>query len=441
MTTWSSHNQHLPLNHTKSRRQLTDAEKATMKVHKTCLQAKRNDMEADINKLLEKHARDIEELAKKHSKKPDYIDKIITNRTCYKTPRKVSLHNAIVHHKNQEVNNRALGDRLPLSDIQKLAKDDPQFHDLTEERKKELLEGLEEHRKVNQQGLQASNLSASLDVKATMDRIGLEMDKLSRRTGVRAFAVVAKGHLSDASVPGWLASGDVLDFFPAVVKMSCDDFLSKFEYWSIMQDLDSLKAARADCTAFIMEGLCAITGQTSIKMNYINYDTSIIEMHHVRLVGWPEDIAFGNPSTIPDVGAVRRLRTVLKEGSCKWIKMTERQQQQHNEMLQEKRRAGQVVGVKRKEQSDKGGIHKRWGVSRRREGNEPESERREDDEDEEDDAEEDVVQRPWPQRSTHSKAKSAESKVPPAFKSREFVDDDESAGDRDDDEDYDEDNN
>lgn len=56
------------------------------------------------------------------------------------------------------------------------------------------------------------------------------------RTGVRAFAVVAKGHSDDSSTPGFLSSGDVLGFFPAVLKMSGDDFLSKFEQWSIMQD-------------------------------------------------------------------------------------------------------------------------------------------------------------------------------------------------------------
>ena len=104
MTTWSSSNPHLPLNHTKSRRQLADAEKESMKVQKTISQAKRNDVEEDLNEMLAKHARDIEELAKKHGRKQDYINKIITNRTCYKNPRKVSLHNAIVHHKNQEVN-------------------------------------------------------------------------------------------------------------------------------------------------------------------------------------------------------------------------------------------------------------------------------------------------------------------------------------------------
>lgn len=171
-------------------------------------------------------------------------------------------------------------------------------------------------------------------------------------------------------------------------------------------------------------------------MNYVNYETSIVEMYHVKLVGWPENIPFGNPSTIPDVGAVRRLRKALTEKTCHWIKMTERQQQEHDEMLQEKRSAGQVVGVKRKQRSDKGGIHKKWGRHRRKGAveDEPESANQEGNQDEQDDAEEDVVRKP--RRSTRSKAKSATSQVPPVFKSREFVGDDDESADGGEDSDY-----
>lgn len=174
-------------------------------------------------------------------------------------------------------------------------------------------------------------------------------------------------------------------------------------------------------------------------MNYLNYDISIVQALHVKLVGWPDDIPFGNPSTIPDVGSVRRLRNALKEGTCRWDKLTERQQREHDEWLQEKRRAGQVVGVKRKGRSDKGGSHKKWGRQRRRSdvGNGRQHEEDQDDDeehDEENNAEEDVVQRP--RRSGRSKAKSAKSQIPPAFKSKEFIDDGEFSGD-DNDGDYD----
>jgi len=146
-----------------------------------------------------------------------------------------------------------LGERVSLGEIQKMAKTDPQLQNLSDVRKKELIEALEEHRKVKEHGLRASNMSASLDVRATMDRIGsevryhsfdqdyqayiyLEMDKLSIRTGIRAFAFISRSHLMDVSTPGWLGSGDVVGFFPTVLKMSVDDFSAKFEQWSVTQD-------------------------------------------------------------------------------------------------------------------------------------------------------------------------------------------------------------
>ncbi len=107
LTTWSSNNSHLPLNHTKQRRQFTDAEKGTMKAHRANLHANREVLESDIKEMIARHHKDIEDLALKHGRKPDYIKKIVTNQTCYKTSRNVSLHNAIIHHKNQEVNTSA----------------------------------------------------------------------------------------------------------------------------------------------------------------------------------------------------------------------------------------------------------------------------------------------------------------------------------------------
>ncbi|KAF8338599.1 hypothetical protein F5887DRAFT_982590 [Amanita rubescens] len=373
-------------------------------------------MEKDIKEMLARHQTDIEDLAAKHGRKPDYIKKIVTNQTCYKSTRNVSLHNAIIHHKNVEINaGRALGERVPLNEIQKMAKTDPELQNLSEEKKRELLDALEEHRKVNEHGLRTSNLSASLDMKSTMDQIGSEMDKLCGRTGVRAFAFISKGHLTDVSAPGWLGSGDALAFFPAVMKMSVEDFSAKFEHWSVTQNRrppppDSLKAVRAECTALIIKGLSTITGRPTIKMNYLNYETSIVAVYHVKLVGWPTNVPFGNPSNIGDVSSVRALRRALQDGECKWMKLTELQQREHEEMLEERRRTGQVVGVKRKKRSDKGGTHQKSGKRHRLAPN--------DNDEQEEEAEE-----PPAESRTPRPRRRAAAQIPPSFKSRQYVND------------------
>ncbi|KAF8344674.1 hypothetical protein F5887DRAFT_1202893 [Amanita rubescens] len=154
LTTWAANNPHLPLGHIKQRRQLTDAEKGTMKARRTNLHVNKDLMEKDIKEMLARHQTDIEDLAAKHGRKPDYIKKIVTNQTCYKTTRNISLHNAVIHHKGVEINaGRLLGERVPLNEIQKLAKTDPKLQNLSEEKKQELLDALEEHRKVNVTGI------------------------------------------------------------------------------------------------------------------------------------------------------------------------------------------------------------------------------------------------------------------------------------------------
>lgn len=151
-------------------------------------------------------------------------------------------------------------------------------------------------------------------------------------------------------------------------------------------------------------------------MNYQNYETSIVEVYHVKLVGWPEGVPFGNPSTFPSNDLVRLLKQALEDGECKWIKLTERQQKEHRDALAAKRKAGVVVGVKRKTRSDKGGVHNSSGKGRRKSRRTTDSELREGSEmDEEDEDEEDP-------QSSQPLRKSLRSQLPSSMKSKKFID-------------------
>ena len=176
-----------------------------------------------------------------------------------------------------------------------------------------------------------------------------------------------------------------------------------------------------------------ITNRPSIKMNYLNYDTSIVAMYHVKLVGWPEHIPFGNPSNIGDVTSVRSLRRALQDGECKWVKLTERQQKEHEETLEQRRRAGQVVGVKRKQRLDKGRTHQKTGRCR----SQAQDEDNDDQQPEEEPSAETESHRP------RRKCRAA-AQIPPSVKSKEYIDDDDEAssgsGDDDDYGDIDDDN-
>ena len=70
-------------------------------------------------------------------------------------------------------------------------------------------------------------------------------------------------------------------------------------------------------------------------MNYVNYDTSIVERYKVKLRGWPSGVKFTNPSEIGTMNEIRALRDALKNGECIWVSLSKREQEGHSAMLQD----------------------------------------------------------------------------------------------------------
>ena len=92
---------------------------------------------------------------------------------------------------------------------------------------------------------------------------------------------------------------------------------------------------RIECTAFIITGLSMyffltitrclsefhqgnITRKEKVIMNYDNYDKSIVAKYKVKLMGWPNNLKFANPSHIGTVDDIQMLRHSLQTGTCHW---------------------------------------------------------------------------------------------------------------------------
>jgi len=60
----------------------------------------------------------------------------------------------------------------------------------------------------------------------------------------------------------------------------------------------------------------------NITVNYVNYETAIVEKYKVELLGWPSKIKFANPSAIGTVDEICMLCDALKAGECKWVVQT-----------------------------------------------------------------------------------------------------------------------
>jgi hypothetical protein len=94
-------------------------------------------------------------------------------------------------------------------------------------------------------------------------------------------------------------------------------------------------------------------------MNYINYNMQIVQRRCVKLIGWPNDVKFIPPSNITSVDQVRTLLHVLRTKKCQWTQLSPDEATEHMEEIQQRKAAGEVVGRKRKERSDKGKCQKK----------------------------------------------------------------------------------
>ena len=88
-------------------------------------------------------------------------------------------------------------------------------------------------------------------------------------------------------------------------------------------------------------------------MNYTNYDTQVIQKYQCKIVGWTFK-TFVSPFNINTVDDLQTLRDALRCGACFWVRMTKAEVSKHAADLVLQEAAGEVIGKKRKERSDKG---------------------------------------------------------------------------------------
>ena len=88
-------------------------------------------------------------------------------------------------------------------------------------------------------------------------------------------------------------------------------------------------------------------------MNYANYDTQVIQKYQCKIVGWTFN-KFISPFDIHTVDDLRTLRDALRCGACFWVRMSKAEVSKHAAEMVLREKAGEVIGKKRKQRSDKG---------------------------------------------------------------------------------------
>jgi hypothetical protein len=113
-------------------------------------------------------------------------------------------------------------------------------------------------------------------------------------------------------------------------------------------------------------------------MNYVNYDKQVVQKRHVKLTGWPNGINFIPPSNMMCIDDVRSLLHALRTKKCQWVRLSTSEAIEHMEDIERRRVAGEEVGRKRKERSDKGKKRRgqrTWEIEEEEQSNHPSSSR------------------------------------------------------------------
>ncbi|KAI6100567.1 hypothetical protein F5141DRAFT_1009356, partial [Pisolithus sp. B1] len=162
----------------------------------------------------------------------------------------------------------------------------------------------------------------------------------------------------------WTTTDNSVEFWEDVFGHQIMDIARQYEQWACTQnqnllERDSLGSLRKQITKAISSGLEKITNKKHIVMNYHSYETAIIEMYGVCLVGWPEDVRFANPSAIGTVAEARKLQDTLHSGTCFWKKLSKSELDLFATELNACHVAGETIRKPRKKRSDAGIPRKR----------------------------------------------------------------------------------
>jgi hypothetical protein len=125
-----------------------------------------------------------------------------------------------------------------------------------------------------------------------------------------------------------------------------------------------------------------ITGKKTLRMSYSSYEYSVVLKYSVKLTGWPDDVAFQNPSQIGDVGSLQTLRDALKSKVCRWVALDHKQRGDFAAEVKRREESGELAKKTRKRRSDAGKRKSRKDPSSEEEDDGKDGEDEEDEEEE-----------------------------------------------------------
>ncbi|EGN96036.1 hypothetical protein SERLA73DRAFT_59238, partial [Serpula lacrymans var. lacrymans S7.3] len=360
-TTWAGRNPKRPIQVPRpAARELTKAEQASRAIAAKEKKVMKQQIKDDIDEYLQDQLY-LVALAAKHNVTLDYMKKQVSSEMNYKTTCAPNIYNVIVYAKSLEINIAMYIKNL--KELQNIASKTTNSSDLNQEEREELCNHFLEQCKVKITGSHANNTAVARDMMLTAERIGREFDNLALRTGAYGCFFLTCGHIYNTGTTTWYGSDNLMDFWEDIIGRDPDELAMLFEQWACSQNQNNLANCRQQCTRLCGSGLRNLLKRKT-KMVYKQYDQSIVATHGVKIIGWPEDVPFVNPSAIGTMAEIHKLQDAWKTGTCHWVKLSSAQLQEHKKQLDARLRSGEVTRKKRKKHSDAGLPRKRCQVAR-----------------------------------------------------------------------------
>ncbi|KAJ6533827.1 hypothetical protein DFH09DRAFT_1325674 [Mycena vulgaris] len=298
----ASHNLTKPVQQPRQRGQQSDAAKASRALATKIRGDKTAELNNRFKEIFAEREEQITNLAEEFDKTEAYIRQVLENGVHYTKKRATNLKNTIVFELSRVA--RVEGGDSNMRDVDIKGMEYKAYRDLlSEERKAELIQQLEDHKDLKQHGVRATNKAVAMDAMQTSHQAGRVLINLHSRTGTRGFAMFTRGATDDAAIPCWVDSDNTHLFFPEVLGISVYDMLCKLELWSCnhnkARDGNNLDVVRQQLTEGVEDGLVKITGLKGLKMAWTHYKVDIVHEHGVELAGWPEGVPIGRPSKLP----------------------------------------------------------------------------------------------------------------------------------------------
>ncbi|RXW11727.1 hypothetical protein EST38_g14128 [Candolleomyces aberdarensis] len=357
--TYAGQNPHKKTIPVREQGRVSEAHKNTLQIRREVAREKAEAFAGDLKVLMDGQKEKVEELALKHSKSAEHVKGIVMAETHYKQKRKTNLQNARVHRKRLELNKgRAPGQRATLEEIQAAVREDEDLQNMSSGEEDALRQEHDEYRTLKKKGARINNKAATLDAAHVFQHVDEEINLLYERTGTVAFAFFSHGNVNDTSVPGFVSSGNAIQFCYEVFKMSPVQVLQQFELFACTLDsqdvpsgknqAETLESLQKQAQKLILDGLISASKDKYIKMSYERYKEDIMVKLKLQLRGWPAGVPFVPPGKITRVDQVRDLRDALLVGDCIWSPLT------HLEVAAAEEEVQQAPKKKRKTRSDAG---------------------------------------------------------------------------------------